>query len=111
MSAAVLDGSEVVWSVEMTVKHRGYWNVGAAGPELFSNEAGSPHVVWLWCSKRNRELDLAFTGPVADPEESPLRLDDVSLPFQVESSVTAFAFTDVDISSTEGQVVAVNIVQ
>ena len=86
-------------------------DVGASRPELFSNETGDLGVVWLWYSTSNRELHLAFMNPVPDAAESTLRLDDVSLPFPVESSSTAFTFTDIDISWADGQVIAVSIVR
>ena len=73
--------------------------------------AGGLEVAWLWYSKRKRETYLSFQNPVPDAAESTLRLDDVSLPFPVESSSTAFTFTDIDISWTDGQVVAVSIVR
>ena len=111
VAAAAPGAPEAVWSVEMTVKHYGYGDVGAASPELFSNETGGLEVVWLWYSEREREIYLSFLNPVPAREESTLRLDDVSLPFPVESSSTAFTFADVDISWTEGQVVAVSIVR
>ena len=72
---------------------------------------GRPGRGTLWFPERKRELELAFSNPVPGAAESVLRLDDVTLRFPVESSSTAFTFTDVDISWTEGQVVAVSIVQ
>ena len=111
VAASAPGAPEAVWSVEMTVKHYGYGDVGAVSPELFSNETGGLEVVWLWYSEREREIYLSFLNPVPDRGESTLRLDDVSLPFPVESSSTAFTFTDVDISWTEGQEVAASIVR
>ncbi len=111
VAAVPPDVPQVIWSVQMTVKDYGYRDMGASDPEFFSNETGSLEVVWLWYSERERELYLSFLNPVPDREESTLRLDDVSLSFPVESSSTAFTFTGVDISWTEGQVVAVSIVR
>ena len=109
-ATVVEDVPRVVWSVEMTVKdYNG--DVGASRPELFSNETGDLGVVWLWYSTSNRELHLAFMNPVPDAAESTLHLGDVSLAFPAEGSSTAFTFTDVDISWTDGQVVAVSIVR
>ena len=97
--------------MDMTVVHFGYGDVGGNSPDHFSNETGNLEVVWLWFPERKRELELSFLNPVPGAAESVLRLDDVTLPFPVDSSSTAFTFTDVDISWTEGQVVAVSIVQ
>ena len=107
----VTDEPEVVWSAQMTVKHYGYGDVGAASPELFTNETGSLDVAWLWYSARKRELYLDLMDSFPDAAGSTLHLDDVSLPFQVGRSSTSFTFTGVDISWTDGQVVAVSVVR
>ena len=110
--ADVADAPAPVWSVEMTVVDYGHGDVGANSADLFSDETGSLSVVWLWYSARSRELQLAFTGPVADAEEFRLQLDDVSLAFPEGSSgAPNFTFRNVDISWTDGQVVAVSIVR
>ena len=112
VEAAVAGAPAPVWSVEMTVVHFGHGDVGAATADLFSNETGSLSIVWLWYSARNRELHLDFTGPVADAEELTLHLDDVALAFPAGSSGRpSFTFSDVDISWTEGQTVAVSVVR
>ena len=69
-------------------------------------------MVRLWFSKHKRDIELAFKGPVPDAEELTLRLDGVSLSFPAGSSgKPIFVFKNVDISWTEGQVVAASIVR
>ena len=110
VAAGVTSVVAPVWSMEMEVVDYGDGDVGAAIADRFSNDRGSLTVVWLWYSTRNRELHLAFTGPVADAEELRLQIDNVSLAFPEGSSgAPNFTFRNVDISWTDGQVVAVSI--
>ena len=79
-------------------------------PDSSTMKRAALDVVWLWYSKRKREIHLSFMNPMPDAAEFTLRFDDVPLPLQVDRSSTSLTFTNVDISSAKSQVVVASIV-
>ena len=101
-----------VWSADMTAVDYQTGAIGAASPELFSNEAGSAglHAKWLWYHAPRRKLSLAFTTGVADADELTLYLGDMQLEFPEGSTGnSSFTWEDIDLDWTDGEVLAVRL--
>ena len=112
MGAEAADGP--VWSADMLVVEYTSVSIGAASADLFSNVGGSAdlQIKWLWYDTVRREVRLSFTEGVADADDLILQIGDVSLTFpEGSSNSSGFTFTDVDVSWTDGQTLAVSLVR
>ena len=111
-AAVGTDPFGLLWSADMTVADYGNGSLGAYNDDtLFSNVTGSLQlqVKWLWYYEPERKLYLGFKEPIADTEDWILHLDDLVLEFPNGDS--SFAFRNVDVSWTDGQVVKVAMVR
>ena len=101
-----------VWSATMTVVEYGTGAVGAATADLFASQVGSGNLraKWLWYQPSERKLRLAFDDGLDDAEALTLHLGETSLSFPENSGGnSSFSWEDVDIAWTDGQTVAVRV--
>ena len=101
-----------VWSAKMTVVEYGAGAVGAATADLFAHQIGSANLraKWLWYQPSERKLRLAFDAGLTDAEALTLHLGETSLSFPENSGGdSSFSFEDVDIAWTDGQTLAVRV--
>ena len=101
-----------VWSAKMTVVAYGTGAVGAASADLFAHQIGSANLraKWLWYQPSERKLRLAFNDGLDDAEALTLHLGETTLAFPENSGGdSSFNFEDVDIAWTDGQTLAVRV--
>ena len=101
-----------VWSAKMTVVEYGAGAVGAATADLFAYQIGSANLraKWLWYQPSERKLRLAFDAGLTDAEALTLHLGETTLSFPENSGGdSSFGFEDVDIAWTDGQTLAVRV--
>ena len=101
-----------VWSAKMTVVEYGAGAVGAATADLFAHQIGSANLraKWLWYQPSERKLRLAFDAGLTDAEALTLHLGETTLSFPENSGGdSSFGFEDVDIAWTDGQTLAVRV--
>ena len=99
-----------IWSADMLVVEYTSVSIGAASPELFSNQDGSAglQAKRLWSYTPGRELYLAFTDVVPGDEDLTLQVGDLALPLQPGDS--NYTWQNVDVDWEDGQTIAVRIV-
>ena len=101
-----------VWSAKMTVVAYGTGAVGAGTADLFANQVGSANLraKWLWYQPSERKLRLAFDAGLTDAEALTLHLGETTLSFPENSGGnSSFSWEDVDIAWTDGQTLAVRV--
>ena len=99
-----------IWSADMLVVEYTSVSIGAASPELFSNQDGSAglQAKRLWSYTPGRELYLAFTDVVPGDEDLTLQVGDLALPLQPGDS--NYTWENVDVDWEDGQTLASRIV-
>ena len=103
-----------VWSAKMTVVAYGTGAVGAATADLFASQVGSGNLraKWLWYQPSERKLRLAFDAGLTDAEALTLHLGETTLSFPENSGGnSSFSWEDVDIAWTDGQTLAVRVME
>ena len=107
------DGESPLWFADMLVVEYTEVSIGAASPDLFSNQGGSAglQAIRLWHFAPDRELYLAFTGPIPGDDDLTLLVGDLTLAFSAGvSGDSAFTWKDVDVDWEDGQTIVVRIV-
>ena len=103
-----------VWSATMTVVEYGTGAVGAATADLFAQQVGSANLraKWLWYQPSERRLRLAFDDGLDDAEALTVHLGEMTLSFPENSGGnSSFTFEDVDVAWTNGQTLAVRVME
>ena len=110
-TGTIRDATVPLWTADMTVVDYGSGgSIGAGSADLFANQAGSEGLQAnrLYYNSREHKLYLAFTTSIADTSNLILRMGDQAVAFSGEAG-SSFTWTDVDISWTDGETVAVQV--
>ena len=101
----------LVWSADMLVVEYTSVSIGAASPDLFSNQGGSSglEAKRLWAHSTDRELYLAFTEVVPGDDDLTLQVGDLALALQPGDS--NYTWRDVEVDWEAGQTIPVRLVR
>ena len=103
-----------IWSADMLVVEYTSVSIGAASPELFSNQGGSAglEAQSLWSYTPGRKLYLRFTEVVPGDDDltDDLTLEVGNLRLPLQPGDINYTWQDVDVDWEDGQTIAVRII-